>query len=189
MRTFKGIAILFFLISCSKPQYVLICGDHICVNKSEAEQYFEENLTIEVKIIKKKEKRKIDLVELNLSENPKGNKRISLLSKEKTDKDIKILSNKEISKIKKNLKKKKNEKKITKKKDLEEKKITKKIDLKEIKIKNAKKAKKNINNMNENREDVFDVCTILEKCNIDEISKYLIKHGKNKRFPDITTRQ
>ncbi len=49
----------FFLITnCSKPKTVLICGDHICVNNSEAQQYFEENLTIEVKIIdKKKEKR------------------------------------------------------------------------------------------------------------------------------------
>ena len=36
---------------------------------------------------------------------------------------------------------------------------------------------------------MVDVCTILEKCSIDEISKYLLKQGKNKKFPDITTRQ
>ena len=35
------------------------------------------------------------------------------------------------------------------------------------------------------KNDVVDVCTILEKCSIDEISKYLIKQGK-KEFPDIT---
>ena len=50
---------LFILVSCSKPKTVLICGDHICVNKAEAEQYFEENLTIEVKIIDKKKKIKL----------------------------------------------------------------------------------------------------------------------------------
>ena len=33
-----------FLASCSKPKTVLICGDHICVNKAEAEKYFRENL-------------------------------------------------------------------------------------------------------------------------------------------------
>ena len=54
----------FLLVSCNKPKTVLICGDHICINKKEAEQYFEENLSIEVKIIDKKFKEEIDLVEL-----------------------------------------------------------------------------------------------------------------------------
>ena len=46
-----------FLFNCSKPKTVLICGDHVCVNDSEAEQFFEENLSIEVKIINNKKKR------------------------------------------------------------------------------------------------------------------------------------
>ena len=36
---------------------------------------------------------------------------------------------------------------------------------------------------------VFDICQIIKECTIDEISKYLIKEGNNKSFPDITTRQ
>ena len=44
------ISTIFFLANCSKPKTVLICGDHACINKTEAEQFFEENLTIEVKI-------------------------------------------------------------------------------------------------------------------------------------------
>ena len=36
---------------------------------------------------------------------------------------------------------------------------------------------------------VPDICTILEKCSIDEISKYLVKQGKEKKFPDITIRE
>ena len=43
--------------------------------------------------------------------------------------------------------------------------------------------------MNKKRKDIVDICTILEKCSIDEISKYLIKQGKNKKFPNITTRE
>ena len=39
------ITLFFFIQNCSKPKHVYICGDHICVNKSEAEQYFEENLS------------------------------------------------------------------------------------------------------------------------------------------------
>ena len=54
--------IVFFIIlflltfSCSKPKTVLICGDHVCVNKEEAKQFFEENLTLEVRIIDKKKR-------------------------------------------------------------------------------------------------------------------------------------
>ena len=39
------------------------------------------------------------------------------------------------------------------------------------------------------KNDIIDVCTILEKCNIDEISKFLIKQGNKRDFPDITSRQ
>ena len=55
MKIFYSI-ILLLLISCNKPKTVLICGDHICINKTEAEQYFEKNLSIEVKIIDNKKK-------------------------------------------------------------------------------------------------------------------------------------
>ena len=67
-----------------------------------------------------------------------------------------------------------------------------KENLKKINMNNEGKniQKENIikNNQNKIRKDVFDVCTVLEKCNIEEISKYLIKHGKNKGFPDLTKR-
>ena len=37
---------ILFLANCSKPKTVLICGDHVCVNKTEADQYFKENLSM-----------------------------------------------------------------------------------------------------------------------------------------------
>ena len=40
-----------------------------------------------------------------------------------------------------------------------------------------------------NGKRITDICTILEKCSIDEISKYLIKQGKEKKFPNITIRE
>ena len=92
--------LILFLYSCGKPKSVLICGDHKCVNKSEAKQYFEENLSIEVKIIDKKDEREFDLVELNLKESSNKNKKISISSKTKTNQKIKMLSKKEIVKIK-----------------------------------------------------------------------------------------
>ena len=52
----------FFLSNCSKPKSVLICGDHVCVNKEEAKQYFEKNLTLEVKILDNKNKDAIEKI-------------------------------------------------------------------------------------------------------------------------------
>ena len=86
---------------------MFICGDHVCINKAEAEQYFEENLTIEVKIIEKKDKEKLDLIELNLKKDEEGNQEVKIYSKKETGKKLKILSNKEKAFIKEKIKKKK----------------------------------------------------------------------------------
>ncbi len=40
-----------------------------------------------------------------------------------------------------------------------------------------------------NDKKIVDICTIIENCNIDEISKYLIKQGAKKDFPDITLKE
>ena len=80
------------MYGCNKPKTVLICGDHVCVNKAEAEQYFEDNLTLEVRIVDSKQKKEIDLVELNLKSNSEGKKEITMLNKNQTRKEIKVLS-------------------------------------------------------------------------------------------------
>tara|TARA_B100000963_G_scaffold70028_1_gene58395 strand:- start:177 stop:743 length:567 start_codon:yes stop_codon:yes gene_type:complete len=188
MKLVFFIFLIFFLSNCSKPKTVLICGDHICVNKAEAEQYFEENLSIEVKIVNRKLDVGEDLVELNLKENSLGDKKISISSKEATNNPIKTLSDKEVNRIKENIKNKEKEKKIAKKTIKKENEfVNKEISKsKKTKFRNKKIIKSNVN---KRRIDVVDVCTIIEKCSIDEISKYLLEDGRNKKFPDITTRQ
>ena len=180
---FLAISILF-LTNCTKPKTVLICGDHVCVNKAEAEQYFQENLSIEVRIVDKKVKNEIDLVELNLKENQNGKKKISILSKTRTNEDLKILSNEEITRIKKNIRNKNKEIKISKKVIKKKQKI-----INNEKENNQAKKKQLKNNSNERRKNIVDVCSLLKKCNINEISKYLLNQGKKKDFPDITARQ
>ena len=185
--------ILLLLSNCSKPKTVLICGDHVCVNKAEAEQYFEENLSIEVKIINQKNNEQIDLVELNLKNNKNKVKQIAISPKKDTSKNLKTLSNDEIKKIKKNIKDKKQKKEIDNK--ISRKKIKREennaiSELLEKKDKNQEKNNSFVNKTIINKKiNTVDVCTILEKCNIDEISKYLIKEGKKRDFPDITRRQ
>ena len=166
--------IVFLLIGCTKPKTVLICGDHICVNKKEANQYFEENLSLEVKILNKDNKKNFDLVELNLREDFKKNKKVFVKKKDKTKKIIKKLSNKEIKVIKSKINnKEKNKKKI-------------KIIDKERKLKNKVDKKKIVNNVIDNETDI---CTIIEKCSIDEISKYLTKEGNKRGYPDISIKK
>ena len=116
------IFITFLLVSCNIPKTVLICGDHICINKKEAEQYFEENLSIELKIIDKKVNEEIDLVELNLNQDETGQRVVGIFSKKKQNKNLKTLSDKEVSKIKKKIKnKKKNKNKLNNKKKIKKK--------------------------------------------------------------------
>ena len=185
--------ILLLLGNCSKPKTVLICGDHVCVNKAEAEQYFEENLSIEVKIINQKNNEQIDLVELNLKNNKNKVKQIAISPKKDTSKNLKTLSNDEIKKIKKNIKDKKQKKQIDNKisrKTVKREENNAISELLEKKDKNQEKNNSFVNKTIINKKiNIVDVCTILEKCNIDEISKYLIKEGKKRDFPDITRRQ
>ena len=157
----KNIILVFLLslfLSCSKNKTVMICGDHVCVNKGEANQYFEENLSLEVKILDKKNEQ-IDLVQLNLANKDTNNRRVFIEKKSKTNEKVKLLSNKEIRKIKENVKNKKNLKKINKR-----------------------------NKENSAYTQSIDVCKIIEKCNIEEISKYLINEGKKKDFPNISVK-
>ena len=174
--------LILFVTNCSKPKTVLICGDHICINKAEAKQYFEDNLTLEVKVIDNKVEREVDLVELNLKNN-NGKKEISILPKSETNKNLKTLSNDQIDKIKKNLKNKKKQKRVVKKIVETEKKIEKENKVKPINKEIIK------NDANKKNKEVVDVCTIIEKCSIEEISKYLLEQGRKKDFPDITERQ
>ena len=180
----KKIFILFLLIilqSCSKNETVLICGDHICVNKTEAKQYFEENLSLEVQVVNNNKKKELSLIELNMSDNL-NDKKISLIKKNNTKKEVKLLTDKEIKEIKKKVK----NKSIIKNKNTE-KEITKKINTKEKKI---KKSLKNLSTRELDQKDkIIDICTILEKCSIDEISNFLIKEGKKRKFPDLTLRE
>ena len=155
----------------------MICGDHVCINKLEAKQYFEENLSIEVKILNQNKNKDEDLVQLNLNSSFENKKKISIKKKENTEKSIKTLSKNEIKDIKK---------KIAKKNKINKTKKNKLSVKSEIKIDNTNKKSFKFN---ENIYEVVDVCTIIEKCSIEEISKYLIKQGKKKDYPDITIKE
>jgi hypothetical protein len=189
MKFFLLIFITFLLYNCSSAKTVLICGDHVCVNKNEANQYFEENLSIEVKIIDKTDKENFDLVQLNLNNDSSNNRKIKIENKRETNENIKVLSSDEIKNIKKNIQKKNKRKKLVNKPDNlninNNKILDKKKTIKTVR-KSTPMSKVNSNNI---KNDVVDICSIIDKCNIDEISKYLLKRGNKDKFPDITVRE
>ena len=155
----------------------MICGDHVCINKLEAKQYFEENLSIEVKILNQDKNKEEDLVQLNLNSSFENKRKISIKKKENTEKSIKTLSKNEIKDIKNRIAKK-NKINKTKKNKLSVK--------SEIKIDNTNKKSFKVN---KNIYEVVDVCTIIKKCSIEEISKYLIDQGNERDYPDITIKE
>ncbi len=177
MKAFIFLSFFFILLGCNKTKTVMICGDHVCINNLEAKQYFEENLSIEVKILNQNKKKEEDLVQLNLNRNSENKRKISIKKKKNTEKSIKTLSKNEIKDIKNKIAKK-NKIKKTKKKKLNIKSENKhnNINKKSVKI-------------NKNSYDVVDVCTIIKKCSIEEISKYLINQGKDRDYPDITIKE
>ena len=70
----------FILVSCStfsdsKVTKVYICGDHECKNKKEINEYFENNISIEIYTLSRSSKKDkdFDLVELNMSNDDKKN--------------------------------------------------------------------------------------------------------------------
>ena len=187
MRILVLILILIFFSNCSKPKTVLICGDHVCVNKAEANQFFEENLSIEVKILNQNADKKIDLIELNLKNNTSEKREVKIFKKKETNKKLKKLSKEEKKNIRKNIKKQNKKKKIAKKTIKENGGINAEKE-KKIQKKENKKGYVSKKNVDKRQKELVDVCTVIEKCNIQEITKYLLNEGKNKEFPDITKR-
>ena len=187
MKNFLFLIVLLLFYGCNKPKTVLICGDHICVNKAEAEQYFEKNLSLEVQVIDKNKSDEINLVELNLNKNSKGKKEITLSKKNKTKQKLKVLTKNDIKEKKVALKK---NKKIKNKQKIIKKKYDKSEIVKRKKIQKSKnETSKQVKVVNKVSKKITDICTILDDCSIDEISKYLVKQGRDRKFPDITIRE
>lgn len=181
------IILIFLIAGCSKPQSKLICGDHECINNLEAKQYFKENLTLEVRVYDNENKVKsYDLVQYNLDKGDKNKKKVKIFEKNEKKENLRILSKNEKLEKLKEIKMKKNQ----------EEQIKKIAKLKtQNKIKKDKEKKSNVGIKRDIEEDVInikknsrlnDICELVENCDIDQITNYLIKLGNKKKFPDIS---
>jgi hypothetical protein len=63
----KNLFLLFLfiiIVNCSNTKKVYWCGDHRCISKKEKEAYFKKNMTVEVRVINKKEEKKYEIEKL-----------------------------------------------------------------------------------------------------------------------------
>ena len=172
MKVIK-IILFLFIIQCvgplNKVEKVYICGDHKCANKAEAEEYFNNNISIEIYTIdtKKEDDEYFDLVELNLLKDKLATKNKIIVKDERKKIDEKIKERKKLAK----LKIKEIDKPVEKnKRD-------------QVKLNNIKKTKPK---KQKSKITFIRICKNLEECDIDKISKIVMEIGKEKDFPDIT---
>ena len=199
-------------MSCSSiEQNKYVCGERYCMDRKELNEYFESNLTIEIATKKNRKKKSFDLVKLNTDNSDSIiEKKISIRDKiiKKKIKKENLESDKR--KILEQRKKRKVQEKIRKKEEkLKVKALKSENDV--IKINpsksdnniergkniaskppvlqnNNKKIQKNKIKINShNNENLKSVCEQIDDCDIDKIAEMLIKKGKAKPFPNISS--
>ena len=140
-----------------------ICGDHPCKNNKEIQEYFDNNISIEVYSIDtdKNKTDKFDLAELNLLEDKLKSKDKILVSEKKDEIKQKVKERKKLAKLKI--------------KQIEDPKQIEKIVKSQESVKKKKKSKITF----------IRICKNLEECDIDKISKLIMDLGKERDFPDI----
>jgi len=206
--------IFLIVVSCTAVKKTYVCGDHICLDKKEFNEYFAENLIVEVKILKT-EKKSINLVQLNslngtAPPNVIGTSRLNTINKKKTNKaalknERSILKQKRKAKKieeKNNIKNKKYLAKLKQKNDREN--TAQKI-IKDKKLNSSKVKTKNILNTGSgiDKTKVSDkiltfksvktkpqvnLCKKINDCDIDKIAELLLEKGSKKEYPDITSK-
>ena len=200
--------IFLLLISCNTVKKDYVCGDHPCIDKKEFNEYFSKNLTIEIKSQKKKKNKNVDLVKVNtdpsvvkknIDKDSKKDEqiRIKIEKEELKAEKIRLLEERKIRESEEN--NKEAEAKIAKLKANKDKPIKNEIsnnrkkvnkiidsDNEEIKPLN-KNTKKNIFTNSVKTENVKSICDKIKDCDIDIITELLIKKGKDKPFPNISS--
>ena len=155
------ISIFLVISSCTilnndRAQKIYICGDHVCNSKKERNEYFKNNISLEVYSISPSDKkdRDFDLVELNMSKEQKEEIFSTTNQKKLINEDLK--KRKKLAKIRI----KEGENVITKPKN----------------IKSEKKPKITL----------IRICKDLDECDIDEVTKIIFNKANEKKFPNLT---
>ena len=202
----------YLLISCNGIKKNYVCGDRPCVDKKEFNEYFAKTLSIEIKNEQKRKNKNIDLIKLNTKtlsseedNNSLSKKNRKLRKKAEKEKlraeKYRLLEERKIREAERKLNEKKEKKlakiskskikdKILAKNEIDDtisqvKNVVDKPILEEInKNKIVKSPKKNDTVKSRN---IKSICNQINDCDIDKIAERLIKKGKDKPFPNISS--
>ena len=196
--------IIFFLLilSCSTTKKNYVCGDHPCINKKEFNEYFSNNLIIEIESRNNPKDKSANLVLLNTNslQEKKNTK-----AQNKKNKKIEAKERKERLKAEKNrLKEVRKIRKKEEKNNLQKLKIVKRNKKNEIQNNNKQVNKivdkiikvkkpsineiKTVTSINSTKsESMKSICDEIKDCNIDKIAELLKKKGEDKPFPNISS--
>ena len=210
---FLYIFLFFTLISCNTIKKEYICGDRPCVDKKEFNEYFSKNLTIEIASQNEKESKNINLIKLN-TKNKKIKKLDSAIIKneeklrKKKEKEklkaerLELKNERKIRKKQKQNDEKKKKQLATISKSDQNKNQVIKSEILNDRVSTKKNLRKKINkevNIKEEEtymettenittiENTKSVCNEIKDCDIDKIAEILIKKGKSKPFPNISS--
>ena len=210
----KLIYLFFFLLflSCNTIKKEYVCGNHLCIDKKEFNEYFSKNLIIEIKSQPNKKNKKINLVDLNMGSLTEKK---SINVNNKKEEQIKLKEDEKnslVEKVKLSEKRKKKEEdkarkiieevktaNILKSKEPDKSTISEisnnRDKKKKIASKTTSKIKKSlIKNTKETSpvdviktEKIESICDQIKDCDIDKITDSLIKKGRKKPFPNIAS--
>ena len=204
------ILFFFFLFSCVNIKKEYVCGDRPCLDKKDFNEYFSQELTVEIMPQKNKKFKNNNLIILNTKNNnvkkidKKSSKQEDKLQKKAEKQRLKaqkkqLMKERKIKKAELKLKKKKEKylirtqktKDVFKniiidKKEIQNYQTKKSVDKTAAKKSNIKRIEKdNIQIDLVKSKNVKSVCDGIKDCDIDKIAEILIKEGKRKPFPNI----
>ena len=165
--------IFILILGCVSNNKVYICGNHECKNQREIDEYFKNNISIEVYVIEdNNDKKNKDLVQLNsLNEN--------INNKEENNKNLSFLKERKTQDVMNKKEQKPKKMKLTVKTEISE-----SLD----KSKNVKKQeiqKEEFTYKKQKTKKIVHMCKNLDECDIDVISRKVSELGINKSYPDI----
>ena len=191
MNKYIKLFFLLVLLSCSSNKEVFWCGDHACINKAEKEEFFQNNMIVEVRKIGKKENKEYSKVNEvinqgklnkdNLAADENGKIKLSKSEKKQRIKDEKQLSRQLLKQKRQRIK---DEKKLAKELKKEEKKRNKNKDVKN-KVYSIKKTKKVVKKPLINKSNVVSSVNDKSGLKFVDLVKKIKEKSYAKSFPNI----
>jgi len=191
MNKYIKLFFLLVLLSCSSNNEVFWCGDHACINKAEKEEFFQNNMIVEVRKIGEKTNKEYSKVneiinqgklnKKNLAVDENGKIKLSKSEKKQRIKDEKQLSRQLLKQKRQRIK---DEKKLAKEFKKEEKKRNKNKDVKN-KVYSIKKTKKVVKKPLINKSNVVSSVNDKSGLKFVDLVKKIKEISYAKSFPDI----